>query len=63
MFSFSLLISKSLEVPYLWPTFVQVSEMIAISMAIAILTGLLASLYPAVVGSRMEPLYAIRSGE
>jgi len=63
MFSFSLLISKSLEVPYLWPTFVQVSEMIAISMVIAILTGLLASLYPAVVASRMEPLYAIRSGE
>ena len=63
MFSFSLLISKSLEVPYLWPTLIQVTRMVVTSAAVAILTGLLASLFPAVVSSKMEPLYAIRSGE
>lgn len=63
MFSFSLLISKSLEVPYLWPTLIQVSRMIVTSLALAVLTGLLASVFPAAVSSKMEPLYAIRSGE
>jgi putative ABC transport system permease protein len=63
MFSFSLLISTALDVPYLWPTLAQVVQMIATSIIVAILTGLLASLFPAIVGGRMEPLNAIRSGE
>jgi putative ABC transport system permease protein len=63
MFSFSLLISTALDVPYLWPTMAQVAQMVATSIIVAILTGLLASLFPAIVGGRMEPLNAIRSGE
>jgi putative ABC transport system permease protein len=63
MYSFSLLISKSLEVPYLWPTLVQVGRMIGFSLGIAVFTGLVASLIPAFVSSRMEPLHAIRMGE
>jgi len=63
MYSFSLLISKSLEVPYLWPTLVQIGRMIIISLGIAVFTGLVASLIPAFVSSRMEPLHAIRMGE
>jgi putative ABC transport system permease protein len=63
MFSFSLLISTALDVPYLWPTLAQVAQMVATSIMVAILTGLLASLFPAIVGGRMEPLNAIRSGE
>jgi len=63
MFSFSLLISTALDVPYLWPTLAQVAQMVATSIIVAILTGLLASLFPAIVGGRMEPLNAIRSGE
>ena len=63
MFSFSLLISTALDVPYLWPTLAQVVQMVATSIIVAILTGLLASLFPAIVGGRMEPLNAIRSGE
>jgi putative ABC transport system permease protein len=61
MYSFSLLISQSLEVPYLWPTFFQLSRMMGISLGIAVLTGLVASLIPALVSSRMEPLHAIRT--
>ena len=63
MYSFSLLISKSLQVPYLWPTFVQVGRMIGFSLGIAVFTGLVASLIPAFVSSKMEPLHAIRMGE
>ncbi len=63
IFSFSLLISTSLEIPYLWPTFAQIIQMTTITLTLAILTGLIASLFPAIVSSRMEPLYAIRSGE
>jgi len=63
MFSFSLLISISLDVPYLWPTLFQTINMIVVSTAVAVVTGLLASLFPAIVSSRMEPLHAIRLGE
>jgi len=63
MFSFSILISAALEVPYLWPTLAQMFQMIATSIVVAIMTGLLASLFPAIIGGRMEPLNAIRSGE
>jgi putative ABC transport system permease protein len=61
IYSFSLLISKSLDVPYLWPTFIQLGHMIGISLGIAVLTGLVASFIPALVSSRMEPLHAIRT--
>ena len=63
MFSFSRLISTSVNIPYLWPTIFQISRVIGVSVAIAIFTGLIASFVPAVVSSKMEPLYAIRSGE
>ena len=63
MFSFSRLISTSVNIPYLWPTIFQISRVIGVSVAIAVFTGLIASFVPAVVSSKMEPLYAIRSGE
>ena len=62
MYSFSLLISKSLQVPYLWRTFVQVGRMIGFSLGIAVFTGLVASLIPAFVSSKMEPLHGYFSG-
>lgn len=61
--SFSLLVSKSMQVPYLWPNVTQIVRTTVFSLAMAVLTGLLASFLPALVSSRMEPFRAIRMGE
>ena len=57
------LIVRSLHLPYLLPSAVVLSELIAGALIFAVLTGLLASLLPAVFASKMEPYDAIRKGE
>ncbi len=63
LFSFKKLIMNSLKLPYLLPSTGVLIELIAGAIVFAVLTGLLASLLPAVSASRMEPYEAIRKGE
>jgi len=52
-----------LKLPYLLPPLPVLQGLIAGAVIFAIITGLLASLLPAVIASRMEPYEAIRQGE
>jgi putative ABC transport system permease protein len=52
-----------LNIPFLWPS---ISEMALIAFAVVLMSmmvGIIGALYPALVGSRMEPYDSIRSGE
>jgi putative ABC transport system permease protein len=57
------MIIRSLKLPYLLPPPTVLGELIAGAVLFALITGLLASLLPAVFASRMEPYDAIRKGE
>jgi putative ABC transport system permease protein len=63
LFSFKTVILHSLRLPYLLPSPVILTELIAGAVMFSILTGLLSSLLPAISASRMEPYEAIRKGE
>ena len=56
-------IEASLGIAYLWPSsgFIAIFSLGLLAMAIG--TGILAALYPAIVASRLEPYQAIRTGE
>lgn len=56
-------IIQSLKLPYLLPSLPVLAELVAGALVFAVITGLLASLLPAVFASRMEPYDAIRKGE
>jgi putative ABC transport system permease protein len=56
-------IIQSLKLPYLLPSLPVLAELVAGALLFAVITGLLASLLPAVFASRMEPYDAIRKGE
>jgi putative ABC transport system permease protein len=63
LLSFSRLIQLRLRIPYLMP---DPFEIVAIELALillALLTGIMASLKPALSSSRLEPYAAIRQGE
>lgn len=61
--SFKNLIMAKLNVPYLWPSNIFMLELSAGCILVALVTGILAALYPAVISARMEPYNAIRKGE
>lgn len=61
--SFKNLIMAKLNVPYLWPSSLFMVELAAGCILIALVTGIIAALYPAVMSARMEPYNAIRKGE
>ena len=63
LFSLKDLIVRSLHLPYLLPSAIMLSELIAGALIFAVFTGLLAALLPAVFASKMEPYDAIRKGE
>jgi len=52
-----------LKLPYLLPDIPVLQGLIAGAIIFAILTGLLASLLPAALASKLEPYEAIRQGE
>jgi putative ABC transport system permease protein len=56
-------IIKSLKLPYLLPSGVTLTELVFGAVIFAIITGLLSSLMPAALASKMEPYEAIRKGE
>ena len=63
LFAFKDIIIRNLKLPYLMPPLPVLGELITSAVFFALITGLLASLLPAVSASRMEPYDAIRKGE
>ncbi len=57
------LILDYLKLPYLLPPLPVLEALVAGAVLFAVITGLLASILPAVLASRMEPYEAIRRGE
>ncbi|MBK5225857.1 MAG: ABC transporter permease [Thermoleophilia bacterium] len=63
LFIFKAIITSSLGIPYLWPPLLTFVKLMVITMLLAIVSGAVASLYPAMSSSRLEPYAAIRQGE
>lgn len=63
LMSFSPLIQLRLRIPYLLPGWLEIIAIEIGLLLLALLTGALASLQPALSSSRMEPYTAIRQGE
>jgi putative ABC transport system permease protein len=63
LLTFKDLILHSLKLPYLLPSPPVLAELVAAAIIFSLVTGLLSSLVPAVMASRMEPYEAIRKGE
>jgi putative ABC transport system permease protein len=63
LFAFKDIVTRSLKLPYLMPPLPVLVELVTGAIFFALITGLLASLLPAVFASRMEPYDAIRKGE
>jgi len=63
LMGFSRLIQLRLRIPYLMPNIFEIISVELILLILALLTGALASLHPALSISRMEPYTAIRQGE
>ncbi|HEY3419595.1 MAG TPA: FtsX-like permease family protein [Methanomassiliicoccales archaeon] len=56
------LITTSLGIPFLWPSIITLGGQVALVALAAIGIGGLASLYPAIKASQLEPYEAIKSG-
>ena len=63
LYAFKDIIIHNLKLPYLMPPLPVLGELVTGAVFFALITGLLASLLPAVFASRMEPYDAIRKGE
>ncbi len=63
LMSFSRLIQLRLRIPYLLPSMLEIVGVEVGLLVLALLTGAMASLQPALSISRMEPYAAIRQGE
>jgi putative ABC transport system permease protein len=63
LYSVKSLILSYLKLPYLLPDLPVLQELVIGAVLFAVITGLLASLLPAVLASRLEPYEAIRQGE
>lgn len=63
LFIFKAVITSSLGIPYLWPPLWYFGMLMGGTLLLSIISGALASLYPALSSSRLEPYAAIRQGE
>lgn len=63
LYTFKGLILHTLKLPYLMPSLITLGELVSGAIVFSLFTGLLSSLLPAVLASRMEPYEAIRKGE
>ncbi len=63
LFIFKTVITSSLGIPYLWPPILTFVELTFITLSLAVFSGAVSSLYPAISSSRLEPYAAIRQGE
>jgi putative ABC transport system permease protein len=63
VYLFNTMVKSTLRMPYLWPTTTEIAILVAVCVAAGIISGIVGTLYPAFMSSRMEPLRAIRLGE
>lgn len=63
LLGFKDVILNNLKLPYLLPSASALSELVSAAVAFAMVTGLMASILPAALASKMEPYEAIRKGE
>ncbi len=63
LFLFKNNIMAALGLLYIWPSPFSVFSILLATMIISLFVGIVASLYPAIRASKMEPYYAIRSAE
>jgi putative ABC transport system permease protein len=63
LFIFRAIITSSLGIPYLWPPVWYFGLLVLGTLLLSVLSGVVASLYPALSSSRLEPYAAIRQGE
>ncbi len=63
LISFSRLIIKRLGIPFLSPNPVEIIILTVGILLLSLITGIMASLQPAISSSRMEPYEAVRQGE
>ncbi len=63
LFIFKAVITSSLGIPYLWPPVLTFAKLTVITLLLAVISGAVSSLYPALSSSRLEPYAAIRQGE
>ncbi len=63
LFIFRTVITSSLGIPYLWPPVWYFALLVGGTLLLSVLSGVVASLYPAISSSRLEPYAAIRQGE
>lgn len=63
VYLFNSMIKSTLRMPYVWPTTTEIAILVVVCVAAGIISGIVGTLYPAFMSSRMEPLRAIRLGE
>jgi putative ABC transport system permease protein len=63
LFIFRAVITSSLGIPYLWPPIWYFVILVLGTMLLSVISGVVASLYPSLTSSRLEPYAAIRQGE
>ncbi len=56
-------IMAAFKLPYIWPGNIFIVAAAVLTLVVSSVTGIIAALYPAFRGSRMEPYDAIRKGE
>lgn len=56
-------VANSLGIAYSWPGAMFIGSFVLGFIAMSVITGVIAALYPAIVASRLEPYQAIRTGE
>lgn len=63
VYLFHFMVKSSLRMPYVWPSVLEITALTVLCVAAGIISGIVGTLSPAVMSSRMEPLRAIRLGE
>lgn len=52
-----------LNIPFIWPSWPEAGGLAAAVIVMSVLVGTVGAIYPAIVGSRMDPYDSIRAGE
>ncbi len=63
IFLFKNKIMSALELLYIWPSPRVIVTVFLLTISVSLMTGLVAGIYPALRASKMEPYFAVRSGE
>lgn len=52
-----------LNIPFIWPSWPEAASLAALVVFMSVMVGTIGAIYPAIVGSRMDPYDSIRAGE